>query len=75
MVLANGAIMAYSIGYAAWVGLAFLLATIPLQHYIAKHGGRVRVRAMAFTDERMKFVTEAGESFSDARSVFYSDTA
>ncbi|CAJ1412328.1 unnamed protein product, partial [Effrenium voratum] len=67
MVLANGAIMAYSIGYAAWVGLAFLLATIPLQHYIAKHGGRVRVRAMALTDERMKFVTEVVQGIRVAK--------
>ena len=67
MMFLCGIVMAYRIGYVGFLGLAFLFTTVPVQHLIAKRGAQVRVNALAFTDQRMKFVTEAVQGIRVAK--------
>ena len=73
MMLLCGVVMAFRIGFVGFVGLLLLYITVPMQHIIAKRGGRVRVRALAFTDERMKFVTEVVQGIRVAKLYAWED--
>ena len=67
MMIFCGIVMAFRIGPAGFIGLAFLFLTVPVQHLLAKRGGQIRVKALAFTDERMKFVTEVVQGIRVAK--------
>ncbi|CAE7274414.1 Abcc3 [Symbiodinium sp. CCMP2456] len=67
MMICCGIVMAFRIGPAGFIGLAFLFVTVPVQHLLAKKGGQIRVKALAFTDERMKFVTEVVQGIRVAK--------
>ena len=73
MMLLCGVIMAFRIGPTAFVGLVFLCVTVPMQHIIAKKGGQVRVKALTFTDERIKFVTEVVQGIRVAKLYAWED--
>lgn len=67
MMILCGIVMGFRIGPAGFIGLAFLFVTVPVQHLLAKRGGQIRVKALAFTDERMKFVTEVVQGIRVAK--------
>eukprot|EP00931_Biecheleriopsis_adriatica_P020416 TRINITY_DN13651_c0_g1_i2.p1 TRINITY_DN13651_c0_g1~~TRINITY_DN13651_c0_g1_i2.p1 ORF type:complete len:1291 (+),score=188.31 TRINITY_DN13651_c0_g1_i2:115-3987(+) len=58
MAICSGILMAINIGISALAGLVFMFAMWPVQQRVAKLGGRARRKALAFTDDRMKFLTE-----------------
>lgn len=58
LAVAVGIILAIVIGPTALVGLGLIILQWPLQHYMAKFGGRARKKAMVCTDDRVKFIAE-----------------